>query len=90
MYSNPTPNFLCLTSIECCNARIFICSLHKMILPSPKNSVTRTNSFPNPSNLKYAIRSAPICLIFLILIEGYHFSNVFVTCLVQFDHLYRC
>ena len=63
-YCNPTLNFLCLTSMECCNARIFISLLHNKIFPSPKNSPTRTNSFPNPSKKKYAILSAPICSIF--------------------------
>ncbi len=52
VYTKPTPSFLCLTSIECCNASIFISLLHNKIFPSPKNSATITNSLSNPANVK--------------------------------------
>ncbi len=51
-YTKPTPSFLCLTSIECCNASIFISLLHSKIFPSPKNSATITYSLSNPANVK--------------------------------------
>ena len=43
-YCSPTESFLCLTSIECSKARIFISLLQSRRLPSPKNSATRVNS----------------------------------------------
>ena len=62
-YLAPTLSVRCLTSTECIRASIFMSASHSMTLPSPKSSATRTNSLPNPSNSRYAMRSAPICLI---------------------------
>ena len=77
LYSNPTCSFLCLTSIECDNARIFFSLLQSKILPFPKNSPTKTNSLSKPLNVKYTILSAPICSTFVNLRRKRSLRNLF-------------
>ena len=77
VYTKPTPSFLCLTSIECCNAKIFISLLHSKIFPSPKNSPTITNSLSNPEKVKYAILSDAICSIFFSFNRNRSLRNLF-------------